>query len=791
MLREKRGSVKFGLILAIAVVLALSSPLWSTAEWLNTSQLTDNDYFDGYAQVSGNNVVWRGFDGNDDEIFLYNGSTITKVTDNSISDYSPQISGDNVVWVASDGNDTEIFLYNGSTITTLTDNSIYDKRPQISGNNVVWIGSDGVDDQIFLYNGSTVTTLTDNCLWDSEPQISGNNVVYEAYGDYDSEIILYNGSTATTLTDNRYGDYYPQVSGNNVVWHGYDGNDWEIFFYNGLSTIQLTYNGYDDKFPQISGNNIVWHGYDYDGGDWEIFLYNGSTVTTLTDNSYGDYYPQVSGNNVVWHGYDDGNNYQVFLYDGVSVTQLSNNNLGVEPEPKPQIDGNNVVWHGTPDGADYEIFMASLEVDVAKPSDPTISSSSHKVGRWRSDNTIDLQVHPDATDTVSGVAGYSITFSKDTTEVPPQTIRMSDTSNATDTYTSPPLANGSWYANVSTVDKAGNWTSTTHKGPFKIDTTKPTASLKINGTDVYTNSGNVTLNISANDTGGSGLYWMRVRNKGGEWSSWKDFKTTKEWALSEASIATLGGTDRTKEVELEVKDRANNHSAIVSDTISLDTQRPTTRMTTPFVSTRISKTTTFKVKWWATDASPSSGLKHYTVRYRPSTSSTWRTWKANTTAKEALFKGRAGVTYYFRTEATDNARNASTSKVYKTIVPFNEGNSLVRRIGFNGYKKLGRSQNYLTSVRYSYRRGHALIYKLYKTDGIGLVVTQRPDIGLAKIYVDGKYVKTVDAQSSKVRPRQLIFYRSLKKKGTHYLKVVNLGTPGRARFEVDGVVVSR
>ena len=289
---------------------------------------------------------------------------------------------------------------------------------------------------------------------------------------------------------------------------------------------------------------------------------------------------------------------------------------------------------------------------------------------------------------------------------------------------------------------------------------------------------------------------MRARNKGGAWGSWVNYATTLAWALSSG--------DGTKEVELEVKDRAYNHSAIVSDAINLetplppappagpsDTIKPTVRMITPFVSTRISKTTTFKVKWWATDASPSSGIRSYTVRYRPSTSRSWRTWKASTTAKEALFKGKAGVTYYFRTTAIDNAGNTGISKVYKTIVPFNEGNSLLRRIGFNGYKKLGRSQNYLTSVRYSYRRGHTLIYKLYKTDGIGLVVTKGPKMGRAKIYVDGKYAGIVDAHSSKVRPRQLIFYRNLKKKGTHYLKVVNLGTPGRARFEVDAVVVKR
>ena len=84
-----------------------------------------------------------------------------------------------------------------------------------------------------------------------------------------------------------------------------------------------------------------------------------------------------------------------------------------------------------------------------------------------------------------------------------------------------------------------------------------------------------------------------------------------------------------------------------------------------------------------------------------------------------------------------------------------------------------------------------MVYKLYRTSGIGLIVTKGPKMGRAKIYVDGKHVKTVDAHSSRTKARQVIFYKGFKKKGIHYLKVVNLGTPGRARFEVDAVAVKR
>jgi hypothetical protein len=437
-------------------------------------------------------------------------------------------------------------------------------------------------------------------------------------------------------------------------------------------------------------------------------------------------------------------------------------------------------------------------IDVDPPTGPTISSSSHAEGVWKRDNTIDLKIHPDATDTGgTGVAGYSITFSKDTTEIPPQVICTSDTPNATDTYTSPELADGMWYANVSTVDNADNWTTTgtVHAGPFKIDATPPVASLQINDGDLATKSSSVTLNISAEDNL-SGLFWMRVRNVDGEWagawSGWEPFKTTKEWNLLEEAAATtfVSNGDGVKKVELEVKDKAYNHSDIVSDTIKLDVRKPFVKMITPFVSTKISKTTTFKVKWWSEDAAPSSGIKHYTVRYRRSGSKTWRTWKSNTELTYGYFTGQAGRTYYFRTKVVDEAGNYGWSRVSKTIVPFNEG-IFLRKFGFFGYLKLGESQNYLSSIRYSYQRGHTMVYKLYNTNSIGLIVPKGPNMGRAKIYVDGKHVTTVDAYSSQHKARRLIFYKGFSKKGTHWLKVVNLGTPGRAKFAVDGVVVGR
>ena len=215
---------------------------------------------------------------------------------------------------------------------------------------------------------------------------------------------------------------------------------------------------------------------------------------------------------------------------------------------------------------------------------------------------------------------------------------------------------------------------------------------------------------------------------------------------------------------------------------------PKVRLETPFISTRISKTTTFKVSWSAT--SP-SGIDSYYVRYRPANTRTWTKWKEKTRATHAYFTGTAGRTYYFRVRAVDGDGNYNWSKVQKTILPYNEGANIRKRFGFNAFLRAEDSQFYLGSLRSSYTRGNTLVYRLRNTNGIGLVTTLAKNRGRAKLYIDGQYVTTIDAYSPKFKPRQRVYYWSFPSKSTHYLKIINEGTPGRSRFDVDGIVAGR
>ena len=375
------------------------------AQTFQVTQITNNNINDYLPIIQGNDILWEGHDGNDGEIFHYNGVTTTQITDNDFDDEGPSFYGDDILW-SSWEDDIELFLYDGVTTTQLTNNTFSDERPWASGNNIVWMGyagfrgfdyighqwdlfhydgvtttqfnvyldgarspipsgnnilwqgSDGDDDEIFLHEITTGTTtqLSDNSFGDYSPVISGDRVAWEGYhDDNDFEIFIFDGATTTQLTDNDAYDGRPRFVGDNLIWQSDVSGSWEILLYDGITTTQLTSGETSNKtYPRASGNNLVWEGWD--GNDFELFLFDGSTTTQITDNTSDDKLSSVRGNNILWRRHD-GNDNEIFHYNIAAdvTTQLTDNNFD---ERYPKSSGNNIVWDGY-DGNDWEIFMAT------------------------------------------------------------------------------------------------------------------------------------------------------------------------------------------------------------------------------------------------------------------------------------------------------------------------------------------------------------------------------------------------------------------------------------------------
>lgn len=209
--------------------------------------------------------------------------------------------------------------------------------------------------------------------------------------------------------------------------------------------------------------------------------------------------------------------------------------------------------------------------------------------------------------------------------------------------------NGSKTVYAQYLDGAGNQ-SATHSDTITlfdgIDSTPPTGAVTINGAALYTTTTAVTLNLSASDTGGSGLSQMCFSNNGSSWSAWETYASTKSWTLTSGN----GG----KTVYAMFRDGGLNESSACSDTILLDATAPTGSITinggaastnSPLVTLTLSASDT-----------GGSGLSQ--MRFS-NDNTTWGSWQAYGTPRSwMLSSGNGTKTVY--AQYCDAAGNVST-----------------------------------------------------------------------------------------------------------------------------------
>jgi len=366
-------------------------PTWDTRV-LTTTSTSDYDF-----GVSGNYVVWEGFDGNDWEIFLATVDVsrgtfdVIQLTDNTTNDRVPHVcvtqTGVNVVWVGNDGNDDEVFAYslNNGVATTrqVTDNSYSDRDPRVSDSLITWWGNDGRSNQVFVFEianlgdpGANPVNLTDNTLDDRNPQISGRNIVWtRGSGASDTEIMAYYGDVnpldapeVIQVTSNSRVDQWPRIDGEKIVWESQvSSTNYEIFLYDmeTEATTRVTTNSTHDRYPDISGNDIVWRGNT--GSNWEIYHYNAIAQTAPRNISstsmFSEEEPRIQGNQVVWRAFN-GSTYDVYYYD----LNLGTGSVNVTNTPgaewKPAVSDSLLVWRAA-HGSNYDIVIGLKNQPVA------------------------------------------------------------------------------------------------------------------------------------------------------------------------------------------------------------------------------------------------------------------------------------------------------------------------------------------------------------------------------------------------------------------------------------------
>jgi len=110
----------------------------------NESTLIDTDHFAKEPSLYEGNIAWTSHDGNDNEIYYWNGLDILQITDNEYEDRLPSLYDGHIAWHAGAvGDEYEIFFWDGNVTHQVTDNDISDSFPSLYNDNIAWMRGNG------------------------------------------------------------------------------------------------------------------------------------------------------------------------------------------------------------------------------------------------------------------------------------------------------------------------------------------------------------------------------------------------------------------------------------------------------------------------------------------------------------------------------------------------------------------------------------------------------------------------------------------------------------------------
>lgn len=280
-----------------------------------------------YPVLSGDRVVWRGFDLDLEAEDLRTGRRWTvAAADSSGQGLAPALDGTVVAWLvfrpdsAGERRSPVVAVgdIRGDPPKLMTEPPIgfRDGRPDVSRGRVVWSRVLGRDSAVvYLYDVSTGRTraLTGGRYRDRSPRIDGDRVVFERFRDaatasaQRTDIMLLDLGTGRLRKLNPHegaNQGSPDVSGDIVAW-AENANGTSDLVYVDLATgrfVNVTRDHGRVTFgPRIAGSRVVWN---EEGGllGQDVYVYNLRTgrKTRLTEASGDQLFPDVGGDRVVW-----------------------------------------------------------------------------------------------------------------------------------------------------------------------------------------------------------------------------------------------------------------------------------------------------------------------------------------------------------------------------------------------------------------------------------------------------------------------------------------------------------
>jgi len=326
------------------------------------------------------------------------------------------------------------------------------------------------------------------------------------------------------------------------------------------------------------------------------------------------------------------------------------------------------------------------------------------------------------------------------------------------------------------------------------DSMAPTGSVSINGGAATTSNPDVVVSVPASDNaGGSGLSLVRISNDsavdGNGRLSGADATTyTYTNPIAWTMTAGLG----TKTVYAQWRDAAGNWSGVSSDDILV-----TTDTTPPNATTAVNYTLfgsgrfgiPVRITWpAATDNVGGSGVKEYLVRkiVNGGAPVDVATVPASPAPGISLDLPNSALTYRICVYTFDNGNNHSgprCSATFKTV-SVSESSTAMH---FTGTWALSNSAVYVGGKAKVSSKANSTATVSFRGNRVGWYARMGPAYGSARVYIDGKFNKTVNMNAATISDRKLVYTKAWAAVGSHSIRIVVLGTSGHPKVVVDQI----
>jgi len=550
--------------------------------------------YSNYNTISGNNIANN-----------YEGIRLSGYSTNNLIDGNSVINnGGSGIWLNVDSGNNSI---SGNNITANSPWGIelYSSYNNIGGNNIAenWYGILLFGSSSNLIEGNTIKNGVG--IWLNS---SSKNTIYYNNFDNSQQVSVDPSYYANVWEDsfsshgNYWSDYterYPEAEelDGSGIWNtpyfidAYNQDSYPLVYPHTpppeiviLSPENKTYTVVDVPLTLTTNEATSWIGYSLDNTANETIL--GNTILLLSEGKHSIvvYANDTSGNmgvsNKVYFTLDitapfTSNNYDNMWHNtnfiitlaaidnasGVKETSYRINNgpvkdvnLDGQPLITTESANNTLEYWSTDNAGNDEIhqYVTGVKLDKTAPEGSIVINN----GSLYTSST-SLMLYLTAADTLSGV--HEVRYSSDGVWDTEPWASFSQTKS----WTLPP-GDGNRTVYYQIKDNAG-LISPVCEDTIILDTSAPTGSILINEGTPYTNSSEVTLQLSANDSG-SGVDSMRFSNDSITWSNWEAYSSIKNW--------TLTSGDEIKTVYFQIKDNANLISITYAATVILDTSSP-------------------------------------------------------------------------------------------------------------------------------------------------------------------------------------------------------------------------